>query len=123
MTKILLTGFLFLFSVLATAETKSEWVSIYESKEETDTEVGFEIIQKKFPSIFGKFSPKSVYRANITVNLLQFNGQHSCSPNDLRLLVESSSYGACIKNSNKKGGSCFQTASRMPTLKDPCAVL
>ena len=122
MANLFLVGSIILFSAFATAEMKNEWVSVYESKEETDTQVGFEIIQKKFPSIFEKFSAKSVYRANITVNLYRFNGQHSCAPNDLRLLVESSSYGACIKNTDKKGGSCFQAASRMPALSDPCAL-
>lgn len=108
---------------MTAAKTINHWVSVYESSEVTDTEAGFEIIQKKFPSIFGKFSAKSVYRANITVQLYQFIGQHSCAPNDLRLFVESSSYGACIKNTNQKSGSCFQAATRLPTLKDPCALL
>ena len=131
MTKTFFAGLLSSFSAFATVFpaaalstndlTKSEWVSMYESKEETDTQVGFKMLQKKFPKIFGKFDPKAVYRANITVTLYQFQGQHSCAENDLRLLIESSSYGACVKVN--RDGSCFQAAAKLPALKDPCTTL
>lgn len=131
MTKTFFIGCMTSLSVFATVfpaaalstnvPGKNEWVSMYESREETDTQVGFEILQKKFPKIFGKFDPKAVYRANITVTLYQFQGQHSCAENDLRLLIESSSYGACVKVN--KDGSCFQAAAKLPALKDPCATL
>lgn len=119
MTKTFLITLVFLFTANVNAQSKNEWVSVYESREETDTQIGFELLQKKFPKVFEKFDPKTVYRANITVTLYRFQGQHSCATNDLRLLVESSSYGACVKIG--KDGSCFQAAARLPALKDPCA--
>lgn len=118
MTKALTMAMITVLSLLAQAEQKAEWVNMYELTEETNTQMGFEIIQKKYPKIFGKFDPKVVYRANITVTMYQFKGPHTCAPNDLRLMMESSSYGACVKTNGN--GSCFQAAARLPALKDPC---
>lgn len=118
MTKVLIITMIAGLSLLAKAEQKAEWVKMYELTEETNTQMGFEMIQKKYPKIFGKFNPKMVYRANITVALYQFTGPHTCALNDLRLMLESNSYGACVKTNGN--GSCFQAAARLPALKDPC---
>ena len=119
MTKASIGILITVVALLAKAEQKAEWVNMYELSEETNTQMGFEMIQKKYPKIFGKFDPKAVYRANITVTMYQFKGPHTCAQNDLRLMLESSSYGACVKTDGN--GSCFQAAARLPAVKDPCA--
>ncbi len=101
-------------------DSSNPWEVIYQTTENSKGSEGFEVLQTKYPAIFGNYDAQYVTSANISTRLYKFKGTHTCTPSDPRLLHEANGYGLCERDPNGNMGSCFQTAVSMPAPFDPC---
>jgi hypothetical protein len=96
----------------------SAWQPIYQAQEKATSPAGFEILQRKYPSVFKNYDSKTVTSANYSIIVYEFREKNTCPENDPRLKYETTTYGLCQNSGDNE--TCFQTVRKFPISKDPC---